>query len=109
MARVDVDASVHLTPSAWRRDADGAIVLSLHVQPGAGRSEFAGLHGAALKLRLAAPPIEGQANAELIRFLADAFGVPQRNVLLLRGDTSRAKTVRVIAPRRMPSLPNQAR
>ena len=67
------------------------------------------MHGAALKLRLAAPPLEGKANAELIRFLADSFGVPQRNVLLLRGDTSRAKTVRVIAPRRIPSLPNQAR
>ena len=76
----------------------------LHVQPGAGRSEFAGMHGDALKLRLAAPPIEGKANAELIRFLAEAFGVPQRNVLLLRGETSRAKMVRVIAPRKLPSM-----
>jgi len=89
----------------WRRDPDGAIVMMLHVQPGAGRSEFAGMHGDALKLRLAAPPIEGKANAELIRFLADVFGVPQRNIVLLRGETSRAKTVRVIAPRKMPSMP----
>jgi uncharacterized protein len=89
---------------AWRRDSDGAIVMMLHVQPGAGRSEFAGMHGDALKLRLAAPPVEGKANAELIRFLADAFGVPQRNIVLLRGETSRAKTVRVIAPRKMPSM-----
>jgi uncharacterized protein (TIGR00251 family) len=93
--------------SAWRREFDGAIVLTLHIQPGAGRSEFAGVHGDALKVRLAAQPMEGKANAELIRFLADAFGVPQRNVLLLRGETSRAKTVRVIAPRKMPSLPSQ--
>jgi uncharacterized protein len=93
--------------SAWRRESDGAITLTLHVQPGAVRSEFAGLHGDALKVRLAAPPLEGKANAELIRFLADAFGVPQRNVLLLRGETSRAKTVRVISPRKMPSLPSQ--
>ena len=55
--------------SSWRRDRDGAVVLTLHVQPGAGRSEFAGMYGDALKLRLAAPPIEGKANAELIRFL----------------------------------------
>ena len=94
--------------SAWRRESDGAITLTLRVQPGAGRSEFAGLHGDALKLRLGAPPLEGKANAELIRFLADAFCVPQRNVLLLRGETSRAKIVRVIAPRKMPSLPDQA-
>ena len=93
--------------SSWRRDRDGAVVLTLHIQPGAGRSEFAGMYGDALKLRLAAPPIEGKANAELIRFLADLFGVPTRNIVLLRGETSRAKTVRVIAPRKMPSLPDQ--
>jgi len=90
--------------SSWRRDRDGAIVLTLHIQPGAARSEFAGMYGDALKLRLAAPPIEGKANAELIRFLADLFGVPTRNIVLLRGETSRAKTVRVIAPRKMPSM-----
>src|SRR5947208_16803451 len=98
-------ASVGVRVSAWRRESDGAVVLMLHVQPGAGRSEFAGMHGDALKLRLAAPPIEGKANDELIRFLADVFGVPQRNIVLLRGETSRAKTVRVIAPRKMPSMP----
>ena len=89
MARVDTDARVHLT-------------FALHVQPGAKRSEFAGTHGDALKIRLAAPPVEGKANAELIRFLAEAFGVPQRNVVLVRGETSRAKVVRVIAPTKQP-------
>ena len=89
---------------AWRRESDGAIILTLHIQPGAGRSEFAGLHGDALKVRLAAQPMEGRANAELIRFLADAFAVPQSNVVLVRGATSRAKTVRVIAPRKLPPL-----
>ena len=100
-------ASVGAHVSAWRRESDGAIILMLHIQPGAGRSEFAGLHGDALKIRLAAQPMDGKANAELIRFLADAFGVSQRNVLLLRGETSRAKTVRVNSPRKMPALPNQ--
>ena len=74
----------------------------LHVQPGAKRTEVAGIHGegaaARVKIRLAAPPVEGKANAELLCFLASAFGVPQRAVLLLRGDASRQKVVRVTRP-----------
>jgi uncharacterized protein (TIGR00251 family) len=70
----------------------------LHVQPGARRTQVAGIHGAALKLRLAAPPVDGKANAALRAFLADAFGVPLRQVTLLRGETSRDKAVRVEAP-----------
>jgi uncharacterized protein (TIGR00251 family) len=88
-------------PPGYRAE-DGAVVLTLHVQPSAKRSEFAGAHGDALKLKLAAPPVEGKANAELIRFIALQFGVPRRNVELVRGETSRAKTVRVIAPLRDP-------
>ena len=91
---------------SWRRDEPGAIVLTLHVQPGAKRSEVAGTHGEGtqmrLKIRLAAPPVDGKANAELLRFLADAFEVPLRNVTLLRGETSRQKTVRIDAPARRP-------
>jgi uncharacterized protein (TIGR00251 family) len=84
--------------TAWRRDEGGAVVLELHVQPGAKRTEVAGVHGDALKIRLAAPPVEGKANAALLRFVAEAFGVPARNVALVRGETSRRKTVRVVAP-----------
>ena len=81
------------------------VVLALHVQPGAKRSEFAGKHGDALKVKLGAPAVDGKANAELIRFLADAFGVPQRNIVIVRGETSRAKVVRVVAPvKRQPAL-----
>ena len=82
----------------WRREEQGALVLTLHVQPGAKRTEVAGVHGAALRIRLAAPPVDGKANAELTRFLANAFGVPRRNVTLVRGDASRQKTVRIEAP-----------
>lgn len=86
----------------WRReervDGEPALVLGLHVQPGAKRTEFAGVHGDALKIRLAAPPVDGKANALLLRFLADAFGVPLRRVTLLRGETSRQKLVRVARP-----------
>jgi uncharacterized protein (TIGR00251 family) len=83
---------------AWLRDDGDALVLSLHVQPGAAHTSVGGEHGDALKLRLAAAPVEGKANAELVRWLAQAFGVPRRNVQLLRGETSRAKVVRIVAP-----------
>jgi len=88
--------------AAWCREEVGAVVLSLHVQPGAKRTGVAGIHGDALKIRLAAPPVDGKANAELLRFLAAAFGVPLRNVTLVRGEASRQKTVRVMAPSRRP-------
>ena len=83
----------------WRRvGADGSITLTVHAQPGAKRTEVAGVHGDALKIRIASPPVEGKANEELRRFLADAFGVPRRNVTLVRGEASRQKTLRVVAP-----------
>jgi len=82
----------------WRRETTGALVLTLHVQPGAKHTDVAGVHGSALKIRLAAPPVDGKANAELRRYLADAFGVPLRNVTLVRGEASRQKMVRIEAP-----------
>ncbi len=82
--------------TAWlQRTADGAVVLSLHIQPGAKRSELAGLHGDALKIRLAAPPVEGRANAALAAFLAGLLGVPKSAVSLEAGTTSRRKRVRI--------------
>jgi len=90
----------------WRREEVDGVVLSLHVQPGAKRTDVAGTHGegaqARLKVRLAAPPVDGKANAELIRFFADAFGVPLRAVTLVRGETSRQKTIRIDHPVRRP-------
>ena len=71
------------------------MILELHVQPGAKRSEFAGTHGERIKLRLAAPAVEGKANAALIEFLADYFRVPRRNVSIVSGLKSRAKRVAI--------------
>lgn len=80
----------------WLRcGADGAATLAVHVQPGAKRTQLAGLHGGALKIRLAAPPVEGRANAALIEFVADRLGVPRNRVTLLSGTTSRHKVLRV--------------
>ena len=90
---------------AWRREnADGSIRLEIHVQPGAKESEVAGVYGDALKIRIAAPPVEGQANAALIAFLAEAFGVPKRYVKIIRGESGRRKTVRIEAPRQRPDV-----
>jgi uncharacterized protein len=71
------------------------LILDLYVQPGAKRSEFAGQHGERVKLRLAAPPVEGKANAALIEFLAEYFGVPRRNVTIVSGLKSRSKRVAI--------------
>jgi uncharacterized protein (TIGR00251 family) len=69
------------------------LILDLHVQPGATRSEFAGRHGERIKIRLAAPAAEGKANAALVEFLAAHFGVPRRNVRIAAGLKSRRKRV----------------
>lgn len=74
------------------------LILRLHVQPGAKRTEVVGMHGDALKVRLAAPPLDGKANEALVRFVAEVFGVPGRQVELLSGHTGRSKKLRVISP-----------
>jgi uncharacterized protein len=73
-------------------------VLEIHAQQGAKRSEVAGIHGDALKIRIAAPAMEGKANAALLAFLAEVFGVPGKNVTLIRGARGRRKTVRIETP-----------
>jgi len=84
---------------AFRWDGDD-LELTLHAQPGARRSEVQGLHGDALKVRIAAPPAEGAANRALLELIAEAFGVPQGRCLLLSGAASRRKRVRIERPDR---------
>ena len=81
--------------TAWHVSNGDCITLTLHVQPGAKKTNVAGLHGDALKIRLAAPPIEGRANEALLRYIADFFKVPLRNVELKQGEQSRHKRVEV--------------
>ena len=90
---------VHGEQARWYRRSGDIISLTLHVQPGAKRSEIAGLHGDALKIRLAAPPIEGRANEELLKFIANLFSVPLRNAELKQGGQSRHKVVAVTGSR----------
>jgi uncharacterized protein (TIGR00251 family) len=83
--------------SDWYRDAgNGVITITLHIQPGARKTELAGLHGDALKIRLAAPPVDGKANAALLEFIADKLGLHGSAVTLKSGQTSRRKVVEVI-------------
>jgi len=69
--------------------------LLLHVVPRARVTALAGRHGDALKIRLAAPPVAGAANDELIRFLAERLAVPRSAITIAAGHTSRRKTVKV--------------
>lgn len=81
--------------SRWlHADKDG-VVLNLHIQPGAKKTEVAGPHGDALKIRLAAPPVDGKANAALVEFIAAQVGCGRAAVALVSGQASRAKRVRV--------------
>jgi uncharacterized protein len=81
--------------SWFRLTAAGGATLSLHVQPGAKKSECAGLHGEALKIRLAAPPVDGKANEALLRFLAQRLAIPRQQISLKSGQTSRQKVIEI--------------
>ena len=76
-------------------EGDGAVRFAVHAQPRASRTELAGPHGDAIKIRLAAPPVEGAANAELVSFLAKQLGVPKSAVRVVTGRQARRKTVEV--------------
>lgn len=73
----------------------GGVELAIQVQPRASRSEVVGPHGGALKIRLAAPPVDGAANEELVAFLAKVLKVPRSAVEIVSGMTGRKKRVRV--------------
>jgi uncharacterized protein len=78
-------------------------VLELHVQPGARRTEVAGLHGERLKIRLAARAVDGAANEALVEFLSDRLGAPKRGVVIEAGASSRQKRLSVRGATRDPA------
>ncbi len=80
---------------SWLIAGDASVTLRLHIQPGAKKSEVAGLHGEALKIRLAAPPVDGRANACLIAFVADRLEIAKTKISIVSGETSRAKRIRI--------------
>ena len=83
--------------SEWLRWNGSAARLTLHIQPGARKTEVVGLHGDALKIRLAAPPVDGKANGALLEFIANRLGLAKSTVSLIGGQTSRRKIVGLTA------------
>jgi uncharacterized protein (TIGR00251 family) len=77
----------------WLKPLPDGVELSLLIQPRASRTRVVGEHDGLLKIQLAAPPVDGEANAALVEFLAKQLGIPRRQVELLAGDASRRKRV----------------
>lgn len=71
-----------MTTPHFLTEVDGGIRLSVHAQPGAKHTEATGLHGGALKIRVHAQPVDGLANLELLRFLAELFSVQKKQIQL---------------------------
>ena len=84
-----------IRPAAPSGSAD--TILELLIQPRASKTSLVGEHDGRLKIRLAAPPVDGAANEALIRFLSDKLGVPRSSVSIMSGETGRRKTVRITA------------
>jgi uncharacterized protein len=84
----------YLTP------VDDGAVLDAFVQPRATRTAVVGMHGSSLKIKVAAPPVDGKANDALRAFVADALGLPRSRVELIAGASSRHKRLRIagVAP-----------
>ena len=79
----------------WCHWHAGSLRIAVHVQPGARVSEVLGEFGDALKIRLQAVPVDGKANEALIAFISQKLGVRQRDVRILRGQTSRQKLLEI--------------
>jgi uncharacterized protein (TIGR00251 family) len=79
----------------WLREVPGGVVLEVLVQPRASRTRVVGVHDGRLKIQLAAPPVDGEANQALVDFLAGTLGARRSDVSIERGDSGRRKSVRV--------------
>ncbi len=77
------------------KDTNGAVTFAVRVVPRASKNEIAGFAGDAIKVRLNAPPVEGRANDALVNFLAETLNVSRAQIEIVRGETSRTKSVRV--------------
>lgn len=74
-------------------EKDDALIFDVRVIPRASKSEIVGELNGALKIRIAAPPVDGAANAELVKLLAKTFGVSKSNIQILNGQTSKIKQI----------------
>lgn len=77
-------------------EKDGAIIFNVRVVPRASKSEVVGEMDGALKVRIASPPVDGAANAELVKLLSKTFGVSKSDVEIVGGQTSKTKQMKIL-------------
>ncbi|WP_318388111.1 DUF167 family protein YggU [Enterobacter sp.] len=82
---------------------DDGLVLRLYIQPKASRDSIVGLHGDEVKVAITAPPVDGKANAHLVKFLAKQFRVAKSQVTIEKGELGRHKQVKIIHPQHIPT------
>jgi len=82
------------------------LLLNLYIQPKASRDQIVGIHGEELKIAITAPPVDGKANAHLIKYLSKAFKVPKGDIVILKGQLGRHKQVKILSPRLIPEIIN---
>lgn len=92
----------------WCYTAADGVRLTVQITPAAKKNEVIGLLGSELKIRLQAPPIEGKANAALVRYIAASVGVPKSRVQVVHGHTSRRKVVEISVAGLTPAEVQQA-
>ena len=90
-------------PAPWYQWDGEDLILAVHIQPKSSRDALDGSYGDRLKIRITAPPVDGEANKHLIRYLARLFDVPRSQVQLLSGAGGRSKRIRIEQPRTLPA------
>jgi uncharacterized protein (TIGR00251 family) len=83
---------------SWIKNHPNGSVLLLHIQPGASRTELSGLHGDRIKVKIKAPPRDGEANSSLIEFFSELLKISKSKIFLIRGESSRQKDLLVELP-----------
>jgi uncharacterized protein (TIGR00251 family) len=91
-----------LKQTSWFRWQASSLILEVAIQPGASKSEIVGMHGDQLKIRIQAPPVDGKANRAITEFLGKLFATPRSRINVIRGETSRRKTVQIDSPVNLP-------
>lgn len=92
--------AVAINPVSWQSDA---LVLRLIIQPKASRDSLVGLHDDEFKVAITAPPVDGQANTHLVKFLAKQFKVAKSQISIEKGELGRHKQVRITNPQNIPT------
>lgn len=84
-----------MTLPVWLIEKPNEIILSIHAQPGAKRSNIVGLYGDKLKIAIATPPVDGKANKALIAYIAKILEIPKSKLKIISGESSREKRIRI--------------